>query len=756
MFRRFLTPMAALTALILCVPALAGDDETGITAGLIDDKQRRGEIDRYYKDVLRGEKDKMDRYANNVIDPAQAWTVKDFTVELDSLTLTFEDGEFFPRKDAEGEVFGAVYLGTGRWHFATDVPFEQDELERLTGERELDKTFTDLFLQFTPNYFEKFKEGAGPASGDAGDADKALKYWRKRRDEQPEFWTDFDGHLAWAHIEGMEKFDRILVEAKLDKVKKGQGYMVYHYNMEDREEISLERYTVNAFNPDITPTDLICHFMRKEDEESLSKREKAYKETNTFDMGHMDAEYELYRDSDTNVWLMRGDATFTYKPMRQDLQTIFFWLNYEDTFAVEGVWDENGNELPYIDVQGLVIAELVEPAVVGQEYAVRVKYDGTSVGVIKQPDPEVNLAGQADNRNANLEFMSIITYLVSGSWHPWNIHNPTDGLTWEWKITVPKPMMVAVSGTTTDMIEEGDKYIYISKQSRPVYQGALAFGRYSVVADDPADGITPVVRVFAHAGQLDQAKDILEETHVIIDFYEQLYGVEFPYPELEIFQGPYQMGGAWWTPGVIALSGEAYLNKNTLMEVYGYKNPYVRESFLPHEVAHSWWAGVVDNRTDHDNWMMEMGAEYSSALYAEATKGPEAYDLAVKNWLDRRFAKNTKQTMPLSYVFSNRTAGRPKYAKLNTTYGRGPLILHDLRLSLGYEKTISVLRAIMMEWNDKSICNEDFQMVLEKATGMSFQSYFDQFIYANEPLRFAGTPEDLVADDDGEKKKKKK
>jgi len=50
----------------------------------------------------------------------------------------------------------------------------------------------------------------------------------------------------------------------------------------------------------------------------------------------------------------------------------------------------------------------------------------------------------------------------------------------------------------------------------------MIFGRFSLVADDPADGRKPYVRVFAHAGQVDSAREILEQTHDILDYFEEL------------------------------------------------------------------------------------------------------------------------------------------------------------------------------------------------------------------------------------------
>jgi len=174
--------------------------------------------------------------------------------------------------------------------------------------------------------------------------------------------------------------------------------------------------------------------------------------------------------------------------------------------------------------------------------------------------------------------------------------------------------------------------------------------------------------------------------------------------------------------------------------VYNYRNPFIRDAFLPHEVAHCWWAGHVADRTNHDRWMLEMGAEYSAALFHEAAKGDAGYQQALKTWRNGRNAKNTKKTMPLWVAFAHNGGGDKRHN--STVYGRGPLLLHELRESLGYEKLVSVLRAILQEWGGDAISTEDFQMVLEKATGMSFEQFFEMYVYGNEELGTA--PEDML------------
>ena len=744
--------LAALALFLPALPSFAGDDEeeTGITAGLIDEDERLGEIDRYYYDVLDEDEDDPDAVDPDTLDPERAWTVQNLTVEFDSFTVTFLDGEFFPRREIDGETYGAVYIGDGRWVFETELELEQDELERVLKERSLDKTFTNAFLEFAPQYLERFQQNAGAASGKDRTASDAEAYWKKRRKEVP---RDFDWSIAYWHVEGTEMFDEIHIEAKLDGLKLnmetntgGKGPMVYTWDAEDPEEVYLWRYFTNALNVYNVTSDVMCHFPRQQDRENLTRREMAYKNPSLYDVLHYDSKFDIRKDPDSPQWSLEGDVTITYKPLVRDLNVIPMYLInwwtstsvYTERLNVQAVMDEEGNVLPHLHKYHLLAVEVPEAHRVGEEYKLRVVYGGDIIDVITQPDPEMGVTERADAAQAD-QALQMVNYALLNT-YPWFPQNPRDGFdryVFDWKITIPKPMLVASSGTLISQEEVGNDYVFTIKENVPCALASMIFGRFTLVQDDYESGVRPHIRVYAHGGQLDSAQEILEQSHDIIGYYEELYQVPYPFPELDIAQMPYGVGFAQAPPGMVQMDGVAYLSKTLLTTVYNVRDPFIREAFLPHEIAHQWWAHVTCSLTDHDYWLMEAGAEYSAALFDEAAKGEKAYNTYVKYWENRRAAKNTKRTMSLWMA----ATGRDNRRYISTIYGRGPLLYHELRESLGYAKIVSVLRAVLHEWNGKNVSTEDFQMVLEKATGMSFQDYFDRFVYRNEELGTA--PEDL-------------
>ncbi len=711
--------LAALFGLFITSPAGAG--ESSITDGLIDGPKLLGELDRHFVEVLNSPE-------NDTIDPDAAWMVEELTVDLDGLTVTFTGGEFFPRVAVDGQVFGAVYLGEGRWQFDPPPGLEQGELARLTRQESIDTTFEDALLRFSPDYLERFQEGALPASGDAKQARKAKRYWSKRAQEQDRVLGDHDLLVARYLIEGMEHLDSLRIDAQLKAVKsdkdearvEGAARYVYVWDHEDPEEVSLTRYVVNPADSRVRSREILCHFPRKQDREQLTRRQLAYKDPTLLDVTHYDCKFKFAENPNSGETELKGDVTVTFHPVFRDVKVAAFSLLggregpdswHQLWLTVRAVADVEGNPLPFVHSSGEVTVELPEPARVGEPMTIRFLYGGK---VLMGSD---------------------YTLLNTYDWYPRNPQQTFDRFTWHWVFNVPKVWQLVASGTITEE-PAGKEIVYDVTGEVPSCWASVILGPYLMIEDEEDDERRPHIRVFSEPADLDGAKEIREYAHGIIEFYEELFGVPFVYDELDIAQMPVGIGFAQALPGMIQMDGAAFKSKTELVTVYQVNDPTIREFFLPHEIAHQWFAHDVGTRTTHDYWMMETFCEYSSALFREAAFGAAGYNRYLAHWHKERDGANTKRTTSLWMS----ATGRDSRRYVATAYARGPLIMHQLRVQFGAEKVINILRAILQEYSGKTMTTEDFQMVLESATGMDFDEFFEAFIYGNAPMDSA--PED--------------
>lgn len=729
--RRCLYPQ--LCAVLALGAATAVASEGSITDGLIPEWEPRGELDRIYVEALRGEE-------GAALDVDGAWRVSDLVVELDGLTVTFVDGEFFPRSAVEGHVFGAVYIGTGRWSFAPDLLLEQDELQRLTGARAIDSEFTDALLQFAPHELQRFRSTPLPASGERRTRKAALKLWKKRRPEQDKVMADYDLLAARFLVEGIEHMESLRIDAALDDVKvteesaiEGKPRYVYRYHGEDPEEVGLFRYRVNPANVHDRRREILCHFPRLEDRESLSRRELAYKNPSLIDVEHYQGEFRLAADEEEGHRILEADVTVLLRSTFRDLKVVPLDLvggheepdsDWERRVEVRGVLDVRGEMLPFVHSQGTLYVELPAPLPAGETAQLRVVYEGNLVSGFRQMDLET-FSG------VRLGHYSLLnTY----PWYPQNSRYTFDRYTFEWTFVVPKGLELASSGVTERNSVSGDWRTVVVYEDRPSTHASVILGEFSVL--EPADDMAPRIRVFCHPAQMDSGAEILGEAVRVLKFYEDLFGAPYPYPELDIAQMAFGMGFAQAPPGLVQMDGIAFLSKTLLVTRFNVSDPIIREFFLPHELAHQWWAHLVGTRSGHDYWIMESLCEYSAALYREALHGPQGYERYLQHWRVERAARNTKRTTSLWLA----ATGRDRKRYVATAYARGPLVFHELRQQFGTEKVVAVMRALLAEYRTEEICTEDLKMVLEKATGLAFDEYFDLYIYGNAPL--GEVPED--------------
>ncbi len=696
-----------------------------------------GELDRFFYEVLQSPD-------VDTIDPEAAWEVEDLSIELDGLELTFTQGVFHPRVAAEGEVFGAIYLGTGRWVFEPGDEAERAELERMTGATEIDSSFTHALLQFSPQYLSRLQGEALPIEVNDDDATRARQLWHESRDRQRLALRDSDLTFAWSHaIEDADldvfRIDAALIESasSFPPADAAGGRTVYSWSARRSEQVALYRYwplpqqdrpwwRARSDEMDEAATQRLCSFVAADERGTQSRLQWALAHDASIDVEHYRAEFEVEQLPDREVWQLVADVQVSFRPTEAESKAVLFDLagsdDQPDRLLVETVLDAGDATLPFVHRDGLLVVELPEPAAAGSTTILRVRYRGQ---LLREASHRKATAARAGSWLKNLE----LTYT---GWFPVNAGDRYDDYTWEWTIRTPTSLQAVASGTTVDDLELDDHRVLRVEETVPAHFAGIVFGRFKVF-EDPSEQ-APRIRVFAHKGQLQVAGKLLDASRGIVQYYESIHGVPYPYAELDVVQGPIGISHSVAPPGLIHLDGMAYMDAQVLADLHEIHAPQYAESVLPHEIAHQWWAHTLKVRTPHDRWLMEAGAEYAAALYCESSARPNQqqreYLTFIYHWQERRHGADPAWTVPLHKCFL-RWGPRTRWA---TVYGRGPLLFHDLRSRLGRDAWIDALHAVFQARHGQRICTEEFKQELQTATGMSFERYFEEYVYGHEAL----------------------
>jgi aminopeptidase N len=300
-------------------------------------------------------------------------------------------------------------------------------------------------------------------------------------------------------------------------------------------------------------------------------------------------------------------------------------------------------------------------------------------------------------------------YVVSepsgaAAWFPANDH-PRDKATYTFRITVPKPYIVAANGLLRDTIDNGDTRTYIWENTSPLasYLATISISQFVEERELGPNGLP--IRNFFPPSLADNARRVFAPTAAMIDYFDDLFG---PYP-FEAY-------------GVAVVDRElGYAMETQTLSVFGRDladaDPALAESTVAHELAHQWFGDSVSVANWQDIWLNEGFANYAEWLWQEHNDGPQARDESVRQTY---FA-----------VEGAPPPGRPPRDNLfnGGVYGRGGLTLHALRLRIGDDAFFRTLRTYTERYRYGNASTADFIAVAEEVSQQELSAFFEGWLY---------------------------
>ncbi len=207
------------------------------------------------------------------------------------------------------------------------------------------------------------------------------------------------------------------------------------------------------------------------------------------------------------------------------------------------------------------------------------------------------------------------------------------------------------------------------------------------------------------------------------------------YPDLYSFSLP-----LWGiTPNAIAILADAYGPYPFLREKYGHSNfqwgggmehqtmtSMVGSSFgfsepvVVHELSHQWWGDMITCKSWQDIWLNEGWASYSEAVYY----------LDLYGWDYYRSYMNSMRYTGGGTIYVNDTTSISQLFNGGLSYDKGAWVVHMLRGVLGESLFAAAVDAYYhSEYQYGSATTEDFKNVLEEATGVELDWFFEEWIH---------------------------
>ena len=296
----------------------------------------------------------------------------------------------------------------------------------------------------------------------------------------------------------------------------------------------------------------------------------------------------------------------------------------------------------------------------------------------------------------------------SDNWYPVNDH-PLDKATYSFRITVPKPYVVAANGLLQEEVDNGNTVTYIWEATEPMasYVVAVNIAEYVLETKQGPDGV--LIRNYLPPDFPESSKVGIDQTADMLAFFSERFG---PYP--------FEAYGTVIVNFPDKVNSPAAMETQTLSQ-HGETEYSLSEYVIAHELAHQWFGDSVSLKNWQDIWLKEGAATYAGWLWLEH-KEVGTLDAKVRG------------VYPME-AFSPNPPGNPLSTNLytNTIFDRGALTFHVLRLRVGDDEFFfQILQTYTERFRYGNAGTADFIAVAEEVSGQDLTEFFDAWLYAKK------------------------
>jgi aminopeptidase N len=297
----------------------------------------------------------------------------------------------------------------------------------------------------------------------------------------------------------------------------------------------------------------------------------------------------------------------------------------------------------------------------------------------------------------------------SMAWFPGNDH-PSDKATYDITVTVPDGLTVVSNGELAGTRPaSGGRTAFHWHVGQPMatYLATVAIGHYTVTRTRTGGGVPVYTAVDPHSDDAQTAASV-RRIPEIVDWESALYG---PFP--------FSSTGAIVARLADGQGGYALETQNRPVFPGNEGSPAAPVTTLVHELSHQWFGDWVTPRTWRDIWLNEGFATYTEWLWKAHDGGPSEAESAAAAFAD-------------SHNWSFAPAS-PTAAQLFAppVYGRGALVLHELRRALGDSAFFRLLRAWPAAHPYGNASTQDFTAFCARFTAEDLTPLFATWLYGH-------------------------
>ena len=273
------------------------------------------------------------------------------------------------------------------------------------------------------------------------------------------------------------------------------------------------------------------------------------------------------------------------------------------------------------------------------------------------------------------------------------------------RITAPAGIEAITSGRRVSRGTAAGVSMSVWEEERPAGDLALSAGTYRI-EERIVEG-TPLYTYFA-AGNAHLSGRYLDASARYISFYKTLFG-PYPFEKFAVVENFFPSGYGF--PSYTLLG-------STIIRL-----PFIPDTSLPHEIAHSWWGNgvLVDYR--EGNWSEGLVTYLADYLLEERKSPEDGREYRLRILTDYASLVTPDRDSPLSGF-----TGRMDPASRSIGYGKGVMVFHMIRKMTGDAVFFQTLREISRERLFVMTSWSDFMNHFARQSGKDFKTFSKEWL----------------------------
>lgn len=692
----------------------------------------------------------------------------------DAGTFTFKQGRLTFAKPVAGHVVAAVFSGEGVFELDPPTAADRKQIARFTKEPKLEDGFREAVFFFSDDSWDQLNKlmKISPG-GDAEAAGRALQATQKKYRETLNGWWENQSRGSFTMLNLSARLLADLTDAT------SKGLFLADIKSEHHDELF---YQV-SWNRDRI---VLPGFA--DDEEVMLIHWKPNQYFEWWSGFHLTSEYAanphpehrklLAHTSDETIDAdvtngNRLSATAELHFQVPDAQVRVLPLVLEGVLRISGITDGSGNKVSFIqearnlDSDTWVI--MPESTAPGRSYALKVAYDEDST---------------RDQRIIYQQGSGLYYVTARESWYP-SLGAFDDRTYFVLNFTSPAKFTFVATGRPTGDPERQGKNLVTHWESEIPYS-VVGFNYGDFVTKSKADAN---LRVAAYTGK--EPPDVLKDIQTSADLagmetggngglggtngnvgaraglltggfntasqaqgaadvsfgafrlYERFFG-PLPFKTISVTEQPVFGYGQSW-PTLVYLPWDSLLDSTTRNGLGLQSSAEGREFYnvvAVHEMSHQWWGHLVGWKSYRDQWMSEGFADFSAALYMQATdlkKFREFWDLRRRHLLQKDTVGNRPVDVgPISLNYQTSSYMEPRESTY-LIYEKGAYVLEMLRTLMEDSRAqnpdarfIATMQDFVSTYSGKNASTDDFRQIVARHMNDPMDWFFNEWVYGTE------------------------